>query len=193
MENFIPKPILFNCWKHHQEFIMGEIRKMKVSKDLSVLKDQLKKIGDSTTDLYVGHLNLDRIATTALSFLEQKNIINKEAYLKWIKESSEEYRTVPFPDESVWVFKIGIEEGKYVHIHPGRKVPHTLRAKANVLKTAIAVNAKAFLDQSNPLDIELINWVRKDLINLDPIKFVTLNQELGRIIYDFAIKLGTLK
>jgi hypothetical protein len=192
MGNFMPEPVLFNCWKHHQGFIMCEIGKMEDSDDLSDLKNHLKKIGDSTTDLYVGKLNLEHIAAATLSFLDQNKIKHEKAYLEWIKESPDEYKTSPFPDGSVWVFKIGLEKGRYVHIHPGRRVPHTIRTKANVLKTAIAVNAKSVIDGSNPLDIESINQVRKDMINLDPIKFVTMNQELGRVIYDFAMKLGTL-
>ncbi len=193
MDNCMPEPILFNCWKHHQNFILDEIRKVGVSRDLYQLKTSLKLIGDSTTDLYIGTMSLDSIATFTDSFLREHQMVDKDSYLSWVNESTEQYKTIPFPDESVWVFKIGIEPGKYVHIHPGRNAPHTVRAKANVLKTAIAVNTKAMIDQSNPLLVETVNSVREELINLDPIKFVTLNQELGRLIYHFAVKLGTLE
>lgn len=193
MENRMPEPILFNCWKHHQQFIVDEIMKINNHSDLYTLRAGLKLIGDSTTDLYVGSMNLDQISAFTHSFLNKNKLANEALYLSWIRDSSDQYITIPFPDQSVWVFKIGIEPGRYVHIHPGRNVPHTVRAKANVLKTAIAVNARAWLDQSNPLRIENINTVREELIHLDPIKFITMNQELGRLIYDFAIKLGTLK
>jgi hypothetical protein len=138
-------------------------------------------------------MDLNQIAAFTISFLKKDKLENESEYLDWIRKSSDQYRILPFPDQCIWVFKIGVEPGRHVHIHPGRNVPHTVRAKANVLKTAIAVNAKAWLDESNPLRIENINTVREDLIRLEPIKFVTMNQELGRLIYDFAIKLGTLK
>jgi len=192
MEDVTPKPILFNCWKHHQGFILQEIRKMGISGDLSQLKINLKKIGNSTTDLYTGQCSVEEITDFTLSVLDEKNIKEEKPYLKWISDTEEEYQTILFPDDSIWVFKIGIEEGKYVHIHPGRNVPHTVRAKANVLKTAIAVNLIALIEHQNPLHTETINKVREEIIHLDPIKFVTLNQELGRIIYDFAVKLEIL-
>ncbi len=192
MEDVIPKPILFNCWKHHQGFILQEIRKMKMSGNLSRLKINLKKIGNSTTDLYTGQFSVKEITDYTISVLDQKNIREELNYQKWISENKQEYQSILYPDDSIWVFKIGIEEGKYVHIHPGRNVPHTVRTKANVLKTAIAVNLMALIDQQNPLNIETINRVRKEIIDLDPIKFVTFNQELGRIIYDFALKLEIL-
>ena len=193
MDNCMPEPILFNCWKHHQEFILKEIRKIGAKADLQRLRTSLKQIGDSTTDLYIGSMNLEQIGAFILSFLEEYNLMTQGDYLGWINESPDLYKTLPFPDQSIWVLKIGIEPGRYVHIHPGRNVPLTIRAKANVLKTAIAVNAKALIDQSNPLGIESVNTVREELIHLDPIKFVTLNQELGRLIYHFALILGTLE
>lgn len=192
MDNQVPEPILFNCWKHHQDFILDEIRKLGSPSDLFSLQSNLRLVGDSTTDLYTGSMDLDQIAAFTLSFLKKEKLENEAEYLNWIRESSDQYKTLPFPDQCIWVLKIGIEPGRYVHIHPGRNVPNTVRAKANVLKTAIAVNAKAWLDQSNPLRIENINTIRTELIHLDPIKFITMNQELGRLIYDFANKLGTL-
>jgi hypothetical protein len=193
MDNCMPEPILFNCWKHHQEFILQEIRKIGTRSDLDSLRLSLKLIGDSTTDLYTGSMSLQQIAAITISFLKQNNLGNEAEYLSWISESPDQFKTKPYPDQSVWVFKIGIEPGRYVHIHPGRNVPHTVRAKANVLKTAIAVNARALIDDSNPLRVENINAVREELIDLDPIKFVTMNQELGRLVYHFAVKLGTLE
>ena len=188
----MPRPVLFNPWKHHQVFILDQIRKFVDLNELHSLGLHLKKIGDSTTDLYVGTLNLDDIANITLEILERRDFRNEGSYLNWIKESEGEYRTETFPDGSVWVFKIGYDEGRHVHIHPGRNVPLTVRVKANVLKTAISVNARALAEGVNPLDIEIINSARREMIGIDPVRFVTLNQELGRMIYHFAVKFGIL-
>ena len=118
---------------------------------------------------------------------------NGGADFRWVRGSNEEYRTETFPDGSVWVFRTGFEKGKYVHIHPGRNVPLTTRVKANVLKTAIAVNALAIIHGGNPLDPVNINHVRREFLRLEPIRFVTLNHELGRMIYQFAVKFGTIE
>lgn len=188
----MPKPVLFNPWKHHQDYIIGQIRKFADPDELPSLSGHLNKIGESTTDLYVGPLGLEEIADLTLTVLEKLNLNNEESYLHWIRRSEGKYRTETFPDNSVWVFRIGYDEGRYVHIHPGRNVPFTLRVKANILKTAISVNARSLAEGGNPLDIKKINAVRREFIGLDPIKFVTLNHELGRMIYYFAVKIGIL-
>ena len=41
------------------------------------------------------------------------------------------------PDGSAWVLRQGEEGGRYVHVHPGRRTPPTLRVRATVLKTAV--------------------------------------------------------
>lgn len=193
MEKCSPEPLLFNCWKHHEGFLLNIINMVKSLNDLEDLKEDLKKIGNSTTDLYTGKLSLLEISKTVLDYLLGKDLLKKEIYFTWIDESGEEYRTLEFPDHSIWVLRKGNEPGRHIHIHPGRNVSHTLRVKANVLKTAIAVNAISKIENCHPLDIELINRVREDFMNLSPTKFVTTNQELGRMIIKLAEKLGTVK
>jgi hypothetical protein len=190
--HIMPEPVLFNPWKHHQDYIIDQIRRFADPDELPLLSQHLNKIGESTTDLYIGTLGLEDIADLTLAKLEKMNLNSEESYLHWIRRSKGSYRTETFPDGSVWVFRTGYDERRYVHIHPGRNVPFTLRVKANVLKTAISVNARTLAEGGNPLDIIKINEVRRGFIGLDPIKFTSLNHELGRMIYHFAVKIGNL-
>jgi len=40
------------------------------------------------------------------------------------------------------------------------------------------------------MNVHLINAVRKDILDLSPIKFVTMNHDLGRMIFLFGNELG---
>lgn len=193
VQDDLPEPILFNPWKHHQDFIIDRTRTLIDGNDLESLSPFLKRIGESTTDLYVGPLGMTEISGITMRVLEKLELKNEELYLRWIRDSDGEYRTEPFPDGSIWVFRTGFEKNRYVHIHPGRNVPLTIRVKATVLKTAIAVNAFSVLKGGNPLDPVNINYIRHEFFRFEPIRFVTLNHELGRMIYHFAVKFGLLE
>jgi len=151
-----------------------------------VLKRYIQYFGNSTTDLYTGNMHEKEIAAYCLDGIKKEITINKDAYEKWIVSSAGCYQTIILPDNSEWILKIGNIHGRYVHIHPGRNVPHTVRVKANVLKTCFFVQVHSRLSKKDPLNIDLINQVRKDILNLSPIKFVTYNHELGRIIDLFS-------
>lgn len=150
----------------------------------------MKVIGNSTTDLYTGTMSISEISEYCLRKLRESDQFKKGDYHKWIKQNPENYQEMEFPDLSIWILKIGIEMDRYVHIHPGRNVPYTVRVKANVLKTAYLANLFAFKDHKSPMDINLINDLRKEILDLSPIKFVTMNHDLGKMIYLFGYNLG---
>lgn len=185
----IPEPFIFNYWKHHFGFLIEAIREMHLREDTFGLKQNLKKIGNSTTDLYTGEISISEITDYCFQYLGDFNLLGKTDYLDWINSSGTSYREVIFPDRSVWVFKKGTEPNRHIHIHPGRNAPHTTRVKANVLKTAITANLISLIEDTNPLHIKTVNRVRMEFIDLDPVKFITLNQELGRVINAFAEQL----
>lgn len=190
MESPAPKPILFNFWKHHLFFLLDEIKISPQEIDFEALRSRMKTIGNSTTDLYTGTMNIPAISEFCIKKLKENHQFEKDRYKKWIKEHPESYRELAYPDLSIWVLKIGIEKDRYIHIHPGRNVQHTIRVKANILKTAYLANLFAFKNHLSPMDINLINALRNDVLGLSPIKFVTMNHELGKIIYLFGHNLG---
>ena len=174
-------------------FLLSEIRKKPDSSETEFLKDQMKKIGNSTTDLYTGNLNIREICDYCITKLKKIHRYRKDTYLKWLNTHSESYQLIDLPDTSVWILKIGIEKGRHIHIHPGRNVPHTIRVKANILKTAYLTNLFAMMNNISPMDIDLINQLRSEILGLSPIKFVTMNHDLGKMIYLFGNNLGFFK
>jgi hypothetical protein len=193
MEELVPKPILFNFWKHHLHFLLSEIQKRQGKIAVESLKAQMKKIGNSTTDLYTGTLSIGEICEYCILKLKNMHRYRKDIYLKWLNENPEAYQCIDLPDDSVWIFKAGIEKGRHIHIHPGRNVPHTLRVKANILKTAYLTNLYASAKNISPFEIDLINQLRREILGLSPIKFVTMNHDLGKMIYLFGHSLGICK
>jgi hypothetical protein len=190
MESPAPKPFLFNIWKHHFLFLLNEIRTSAAEVEPLALGSVIKKIGNSTTDLYTGPLSIPEISEFCKRQLILDSLFEKDTYIKWIRQHPESYREMIFPDRSVWILKIGVEKERHIHIHPGRNVLHTVRVKANILKTAYLANLFAYKYQKSPMDIELINSMRNDVLDLSPIKFVTMNHDLGKIIYLFGNNLG---
>jgi len=192
MESPAPKPILFNFWKHHLSFLLDKIRIYPQKIDYEALSSTMKLIGNSTTDLYTGKMNIPEISEFCIMKLKENHRFEKVTYIRWIKQNPESYREIVFPDHSIWILKIGTEKDRHIHIHPGRNVTHTVRVKANILKTAYLANLFAFKDHQSPMDIHLINALRNDVLGLSPIKFVTMNHELGKMIYLFAHNLGII-
>ena len=92
------------------------------------------------------------------------------------------YRLVELSDTSRWVLRLG-EVNHYVHAHPGRYAPHTRRVRANVLKTAVLVLAHVGVHGGDPLDVKLVNHVRRQHLALAPIgKDLAGDQGLGGVI-----------
>ena len=139
----IPEPILFNCWKHHAgvvcQRIANAIEQGKTS--LTSLAESLKCIGSSLMDFYTGELPPDVIAEKVLAHLSDAQALEKSAFIYWLQRQ-EDYAVLTFPeDESCWVLRLADEQERFIHLHPGRWTPHTMRVRSNVLKTAIMVLA----------------------------------------------------
>ena len=179
----IPIPLTFNCWKHHAGFIKKQIELYSGEKiSVNELQKILLVIGESQMDLYEGKFSPQKICNELVSKLKSTGVLGFEEYKKWLFEQGKEYKLIEISDSSVWTLRLGNKEERYVHIHPGRYSPFTKRVKALTLKTAIAVlvtnNDKNFL----LMDTEKINEVRMEILNLPPLKKVTSNSAVLRVI-----------
>ena len=170
--------------KHHREFIKVQINKTVKGGDkaLQKLPAQLVKIGDSLLDLYTGVLNPRDISILIQNELKKLNVFNRLSYEEWIVNSGNDYQILYLTDSSFWTLRISKEKGRYIHIHPGRYSPHTIRIRSLTLKTAIVVLTWAKIHKVPPLDISIINHVRTKLLNASPVKFVSAKDGLGKII-----------
>lgn len=179
----IPLPLTFNCWKHHTDFIKKQIEFYGGEKiSVEELQKTMLVIGESQMDLYVGKLSPLNICDELLGILKSTEELAFEEYEKWLFEKGKEYKLIEISDSSVWTLRLGNQKERYVHIHPGRYSPFTLRVKALTLKTAISVLILNYEKTFQLMDTLQINEVRKKILNLPPLKKVTSNSAVVRVI-----------
>jgi hypothetical protein len=180
----VPPPILFNPWKHHAGAIRRRIAQVAGAGPaaLAGLAPQLLVMGTELMDLYTGPLSPADIAAAVLEQLRAEGRQEARAYREWL-ESNRGYRVLTLPaDGSAWVLRVGEEGGRYVHLHPGRWTPHTRRVRANVLKTAVMALAYAGAHGGDPLDVALINRVRREYLGLAPVPTLAAEGGLPAVI-----------
>ncbi|MCU0436996.1 MAG: hypothetical protein MUC49_03715 [Raineya sp.] len=160
-------PILFNAWKHHWKYIQKQIEKFKQIEDLN---NQIKVIGHSVLDLYIGELSIENISEEIISILQKKDFFEEYKYLNWLK-NNHHYQEIELSDGSIWTLLKGNEVNKYIHIHPSRYSPFSIRSNANSLKTAIL---SLYYKNKNEVKIslEIINMIRYSYLLLSPIKTI---------------------
>jgi hypothetical protein len=166
----VSPPVLFNCLKHHLGYIREYIFATAHSKKMELLSSQLLLIGESQMDLYLGELTPGEIALQIIKLLQEDGNYVKNQYLNYISLQSTGYQTITINDTSVWVLRLGEQEERYVHIHPGRYSPHTIRVKANTLKTAIALSVWMKVYNHREISLELLNHVRREILAASPVK-----------------------
>jgi len=176
-------PLTFNCWKHHAGFIKNQIEFYRCEKtSVEELQKTLLVIGESLMDLYIGELSPQKICDEIVSKLKSTGVLAFKEYKKWLFEKGNEYKLFEISDNSVWALRLGKQKQRYIHIHPGRHSQLTIRVKAATLKTAIAmltINYKKNISLTNTLQI---NKIREEMLNLPPVKKVSSNSAVVRII-----------
>jgi hypothetical protein len=178
----VPLPINLYCWKHHTGFIKQQIKLIKNNNDLDLLKVVLLKTGNSQMDLYWGKLSPTEISEQVILILHENNIITYKEYFNWLLKNENGYQLVALKDKSVWILRPGENFEKFVHIHPGRYSPHTIRVKATTLKTAIFILAFIKVSGIHVINTETINHIRQKYLNEPPIKSYINSPGLTRLI-----------
>jgi hypothetical protein len=181
----VPEPVLFNPFKHHAGFIHDFIIKKVTTGtvyDQKALKTDLNIIGKSQMDLYTGSIPPFEIAEEIRKFLTNNRSFKESDYLTWIRQAGASFRTFTLTDGSLWVLLPGEIPGRWVHIHPGRHSPLTVRVRAETMKTAIAVIYHCTRYGLDCYDLSIINIVRTGLLDLSPMKEVSVEKGTGKII-----------
>jgi hypothetical protein len=180
----MPPPLLFNPWKHHAGFLREQVRKAGETRSdaLGELAARLTVIGADLMDLYHGPLGPAEIGRLVIARLAIDGLLEPVAYRDWVTGGG--YRTLDLTgDVSRWVFRLGAEESRYIHLHPGRWAPLTCRVRGNVLKTAVMALAYTRTHGGDPLDIGVVNHVRHAFLDLPPVARVLRDdQGLGAMI-----------
>jgi hypothetical protein len=178
------KPVLFNTWKHHAGALRRRVAEAARNGEagLAALAGGMVVIGTELMDLYVGRFTPAEIAAKVVARLQADGLLAPDAYRAWVAAGGG-YRLLTFAeDDSIWVLRAGDEE-RYVHVHPARWAPATLRVRANVLKTAARALAYAAVYGGDPMGRALLNRVRADCLGLSPVgRDPAGEQGVGRVI-----------
>lgn len=172
--NSIPAPFIFNCWKHHLQFL-----KNITVLQLEDIKRGLLQIGESQMDLYIGSKSPIEICNEIETQLSHEIKINLLNYLQWLGAEGKNYKIVKLNDESIWTLRFGENPVNFIHIHPGRYSPLTVRVKAHVLKVALLAIS---LNDHAEINIDKINTLRKEILNLPRVKFFKEDEAVFKMI-----------
>ena len=175
---FNQAPIILNTWKHSLIYIRSQIQFFRLfpKNYPQDLLQGFQKIGESQFDLYTGGLDPVSIIKEVASQLSELNLIEHSQYQEWIGTQRHNYRNLQLPDQSKWILRNGNHPQNYIHLHPARYSQHSIRIKGTALKTAIAVKIQA-KNEMQLFDVEFVNQVRRDLLNLSPLR--QLNSDTG--------------
>jgi hypothetical protein len=168
--------ILFNALKHHISAIVRLIDAVPCTE----LPQRLKALGSSQMDLYLGLLEEEDLRLEVIQALKSLNIDKESTYRRWL-EQHQHYYNITLSDNSVWILRLGQSPPAYIHLHPGRHSPATIRVKATVLKTAIALwvyHKNGLIDIIND---SALNRVRKEM-GLPPVKALQDSQAILKMI-----------
>lgn len=161
-------PITFNAHKHHFRFLLQRIGVWKTSHRENAAHELLL-IGENLLDFYTGDLMVEEICNQCFLYFEIRNIKNKDLFINWLHPF--EYRKITISDSSEWVVKQGNDSERYIHIHPAKFSPHTIRVRAATLKTVVSlmINAASISEQMNE-NLLTVNQIRTTYLQLSPIK-----------------------
>lgn len=171
-------PVLFNTFKHHAVALRTRIALVAESGIPAFLQavQYIDVLGTRLMDLYTGTESPRQLSLWVAEQLHQSDHLTPTNFSACL--NSEGYAILTHPDNSRWVLRQGDDNTRYIHLHPGRWSPHSVRVKATVLKTAFAVLAYAATHHVNPREREVINAVRGEFLSLPPLGH-DLDTDLG--------------
>ncbi|WP_113617966.1 hypothetical protein [Chitinophaga flava] len=168
--------ILFNPFKHH----LGVLQQLLDEVLPADLPAALKKIGTSQMDMYTGNLTPEEIYQQILTSLQGQGIEAPEAFAAYLN-IRKGYMDIVLTDTSRWILRLADDPVRYIHLHPGRYSPHSLRIKAAALKTAMAYKAAARMGQLSGILLDDINQVRT-IAALSPVRKLEDLQHIKKIL-----------
>lgn len=178
-----PHPVLLNTWKHHAGWIRWRIGRTVEGGNAGVdaLVTEMAIVGSRLMDLYTGSFTPVEIGEHVVTQLRTADRFAFEPLSAWLQVQGE-YSMIELPDGSKWTIRLGPADGRYLHLHPGRWVPHTIRVQANTLKSAVMAHAHALLVGGDPNDLAIVNEARRRYLGLLPMRELTGDGGLGAVI-----------
>ena len=155
-------PIIFHALKHHLASLKQFVILNNTSPIESILP-QIKSLGESTFDMYIGSLSNEDIIDQTTQYLKTNQLFEAKLYQHWIA-LNDGSSIFELSDKTLMTLRC-LPQQKYIHIHPCRYAENTIRIRANAMKTALTLRLLNY----NPTFVENINKARM-LVELSPIK-----------------------
>jgi hypothetical protein len=171
-------PVAFNPYKHHLGFLKQKIKYWR-SQPWDEVEREILCIGTNLIDIYYGSLPVRQIYDEVAEFAGKEGITDALKMAEWL--GHEEYRKTILSDNSQWIVRQGLNPGYFLHIHPAKHSMYTLRIRASTLKTVIALRVFGLQEQEKKLDLEAVNYARKKIARLSPIKRIEQDKGISRI------------
>jgi len=175
--------VLLNTWKHHAGWIRERITRAVSGGAAAVeaLPAEMAVVGSRLMDLYTGPFTPAEIAMRLADQLRAAGRFEYGPLSEWLRGQGE-YSMLDLPDGSKWTVRLGPADGRYIHLHPGRWVPNTMRVNANTLKSAVMAHAHAGLVGGDPADLAIANEARRKYLGFLPLRELTGDGGLGAVI-----------
>ncbi len=171
-------PFRFNPLKHHHKWMLNHIEFLlshpEDKKSREELVDQIKSVNSNYIDIYTGVKTPKEIIVEIHQQLEELQVLKMYEFSLWLKHK--EYQLLSITDGSIWVLREGMDEERFIHIHPARNAPHIVRLHGNSWKTAVV--SKIFGFSINTLNVTEINDIRRNILDLSPVKNLDKSQRL---------------
>ncbi|MCF8357858.1 MAG: hydantoinase B/oxoprolinase family protein [Prolixibacteraceae bacterium] len=158
--------IRFNPWKHHLNRVREKLQNAINYQSGNEVIENIRSVNSNYVDVYTGKFEPEEIISHIKTKLDEMKVSSQEQFVAWL--GKHEYRKITLSDGSGWVLREGNEPGYGIHIHPARTGPHLLRMQGNWWKTAVAIRL-FYPEETDPVP-ELVNRVRKELLNISPVR-----------------------
>jgi len=179
----LPEPIALNCWKHHLGYVKSFILSQSII-NFNNINEPFQYNKDSLTDFYIGDLDCINISNQVINHSDLLGIKGISQYRNWLTNRGVDYKCIQLSDGSSWTLRLGKDERRYIHIHPSRYSPNTVRIRRSTLTTAIAYICQ-FGIQKNVISLEKVNFARKEFTKLPFVKPSSSLTAISRVLHLF--------
>lgn len=174
----IPIPVRFNPFKHHRNYILRTLE--SVAPDM--ITSLLDPVCNNYIDIYTGTLTPAAIGSSVIDILKSNNVFQLADFTRWVA-SKNGYQQIQLKDRSEWVVRKSKDVERYIHIHPTRTGPFTIRFKGSTLKTAYLLKTGP-TNLQETLSLENVNRMRMQ-IGLSPVKKLDRNTGILKCYEEF--------
>ena len=180
VETNISLPVRFNPFKHHRNYILGILDGASPEVVISLLGS----VCNNYNDIYTGNMTPETIGKAVIDFLKSNQVFQVDDFTHWLG-SKTGYRQIKLGDLSEWVVRRSNEAERYIHIHPARSGPFSIRFKGSTLKTVYCLRA-SITGFKETLSLEKVNRIRMQ-IGLSPVKKLDRNKGILKCFEQFFL------